>query len=121
LDLREIDGVVWTGLFWLRRVTSGGLLWTWLWTFGFRKMLGSSWVAPQLVASQEGLSSMKLVSWYEVTGFFSWPNYCSRTMTLGSTQPLEETSTRDLPGEWKAASRRVRLTTSPPSVNRLYK
>jgi hypothetical protein len=26
LDLREIDGVVWTGLFWLRRVTSGGLL-----------------------------------------------------------------------------------------------
>jgi hypothetical protein len=29
-----------------------GLLWTRQWTFGFRKMLGSSWVAAQLAASQ---------------------------------------------------------------------
>jgi hypothetical protein len=28
------------------------------WTFGFHEMLGSSWVAAQSVASQEGLSSM---------------------------------------------------------------
>jgi hypothetical protein len=33
-----------------------------LWTFGFHKMLGSSWVAAQLAASQEGLSFMELVS-----------------------------------------------------------
>jgi hypothetical protein len=30
--------------------------------------------------------------------FFNWPNPSSRTMTLGSTQPLTEMSTRDLPG-----------------------
>jgi hypothetical protein len=38
-------------------------------------------------------------------------------MALGSTQPLKEMSTRNLPGGkgcW-----RVRLTTSPPSVSRL--
>jgi hypothetical protein len=34
----------------------------------------------------------------EETGFFNWPNPSSRTMALGSTQPLTEVSTRDLPG-----------------------
>jgi hypothetical protein len=43
---------------WLRIGTIGGLLWTRWWTFGFHKMLGSSWVAAQLAASQEGLSSV---------------------------------------------------------------
>jgi hypothetical protein len=43
--------------------TSGGLLWTRWWTFGFHKMMGSSWVAAQLAASQEGLSS---VSMYDI-------------------------------------------------------
>jgi hypothetical protein len=28
----------------------------------------------------------------EVTGFFNWPNPSSRTMVLGSTQPLTEMS-----------------------------
>jgi hypothetical protein len=51
--------MVWTGSMWLRIGTSGGLLWTWWWTFGFLKMLGSSWVAAQLAASQEGLSSIR--------------------------------------------------------------
>jgi hypothetical protein len=49
-------------LIWLRIGTSGGLLWTWRWTFRFHKMLGNSWVAVQLVAFQEGFSSMELVS-----------------------------------------------------------
>jgi hypothetical protein len=34
----------------------------------------------------------------EVTGFFISPNPSSRTMALGSTQPLTEMSTRNLPG-----------------------
>jgi hypothetical protein len=52
VDLREIgwSGVDWI---WLRIGTSGGLLWTRYWAFGFHKMLGSSWAAPQ-----EGLSSV---------------------------------------------------------------
>jgi hypothetical protein len=33
------------------------------WTFWFHKMLGISWVAERLAASQEGPSSMELVSW----------------------------------------------------------
>jgi hypothetical protein len=32
------DGVVWTGSMWLRIGSSGGLLWTWKWTFGFHKI-----------------------------------------------------------------------------------
>jgi hypothetical protein len=55
MDLRE-DGVVQTGLTWLRIGTSGELLWT----FGFHKMLRSSWVAAQLAASQERFSSVEL-------------------------------------------------------------
>jgi hypothetical protein len=46
--------------------------------------------------------------------FFNWPNRSSRTMALGSTQPLTEMSTRNL-----TSGRRVRLTISEPSVSRL--
>jgi hypothetical protein len=49
--------MVWIGLIWLRIWTSGGLLWTQQWTFGFHKMLGNSWAASEFAASQEGLSS----------------------------------------------------------------
>jgi hypothetical protein len=55
----------------------------------------------------------------EVTGFFNWPNPSSHTMTLGSTQSLIEMSTRNLPGGWRAADRRVWLTASSPSISRL--
>jgi hypothetical protein len=34
----------------------------------------------------------------EVIGFFNLPNPSSRTMILGSTKPLTEISTRNLPG-----------------------
>jgi hypothetical protein len=34
----------------------------------------------------------------KVTGFFNLPNLSNRNMVLGSTQPLTEMSTRNLPG-----------------------
>jgi hypothetical protein len=41
-------------------------------------------------------------------------------MALGSTQPLTEMSTRNLPGgKKKKSGRRVGLTTLPPSVSRM--
>jgi hypothetical protein len=49
--------------------------------------------------------------------FFNLPNPSSRTMILGSTQPLTEMSTRNLPGVKRG--RRVRLKTLPSSVSRL--
>jgi hypothetical protein len=33
----------------------------------------------------------------EVIGFFNWPKPSSRTMALGSTQPVRKMSTRNLP------------------------
>jgi hypothetical protein len=53
----------------------------------------------------------------EVIRFFNWPNPSSRTTALGSTQPLTEMSTRNLPVVVNCG-RRLRLTTSPPSVSR---
>jgi hypothetical protein len=50
--------MVWIGLIWLTIGTSGELLWRRKWTFGFHKMLGTSWVGALLTASQEGLSSI---------------------------------------------------------------
>jgi hypothetical protein len=51
----------------------------------------------------------------EDIGFFNWPNPSSRTMALGSTQPLIEMSTRNLPGS------KGRPAGRPPSVSRLSK
>jgi hypothetical protein len=48
---------------------------------------------------------------------FNSPNPSSRTMVLGSTQPLTEMSTRNLPGV--KSGRRVGLTTLPPSMSRM--
>jgi hypothetical protein len=45
--------MVWSGSNWLRKRTSGGLMWTRWWTFGFLKIAGISWMAAQLAASQE--------------------------------------------------------------------
>jgi hypothetical protein len=42
-----------------------GPMWTRWWTSGFHKMLGSSRVAAQLAASQEGLSSMSEWVWHK--------------------------------------------------------
>jgi hypothetical protein len=45
----------------------------------------------------------------EVIRFFNWPNSISKTMGLGSTQPLTELSTRNLPGG--KSGQALRLTT----------
>jgi hypothetical protein len=47
--------------------------------------------------------------------FFNLPDPSSRTMALGSTQPLTEMSTRKCPGG--KGGRRVGLTTLSPSVS----
>jgi hypothetical protein len=39
--------------------------------------------------------------------FFNLPSPSSRTMALGSTQPLTKMSTRNLPGDKKRPARRV--------------
>jgi hypothetical protein len=47
----------------------------------------------------------------EVIGFFNWPNLSSRTMALGSTQPLTEMSTSNLPrGEGRVARKADNLS-----------
>jgi hypothetical protein len=47
----------------------------------------------------------------EVTGFFNLPNPSSRTMDLGSTQPLTEMSTRNFPaGKGRPARKADNLT-----------
>jgi hypothetical protein len=61
--------MVWTALIWLRIGTSGGLLWTWQWTFWFHKMLRNCWVAKRLAASLEVLISRKLVTWSDLYTF----------------------------------------------------
>jgi hypothetical protein len=61
--------VEWTGWIWLRIGASGGSYEHGNeWTFGFYKVLGSSWVIAQLAASQEGLSSMSDLVPNEMTG-----------------------------------------------------
>jgi hypothetical protein len=45
----------------------------------------------------------------EFIGFFNSPNPSSRTMELGSTQPLTEMSTRNLPGRKRRPARKADL------------
>jgi hypothetical protein len=48
-----------------------------------------------------------------VIGIFHWYNPSGCTMTLGSTQPITEMSTRNI--SWGKGGQCVRLTTLPPS------
>jgi hypothetical protein len=52
----------WTLFIWLRIRTDRGLLWTRLWTFGFHKMQGISWLAEELLSSEAGVCSMELIT-----------------------------------------------------------
>jgi hypothetical protein len=70
--------MAWTGSIWLRIWTNGGLLWTRWWTFRLLKMLGSSWVATQLAASQVGLSSVSELRFWtlSIVLFLSKTRFC---------------------------------------------
>jgi hypothetical protein len=54
--------------------------------------------------------------------FFNWPNPSSRTMALGSTQPLTEMSTRNLPGGKGRPARKADNLTAicEPIVQKLW-
>jgi hypothetical protein len=54
---------------------------------------------------QAGISPIRVPD--EVHFFFNLPNPSSRTMALGSTQPLTEMSTRNFPGSVKRPARRA--------------
>jgi hypothetical protein len=59
LILERWDGVLWSGLIWLRIGTGGGFCEHGNEPSVFVNFVGSSCVAAKLAASREGLSSMK--------------------------------------------------------------
>jgi hypothetical protein len=81
------------------------------------------WVGPGV--SLDGIEKRKSYPCWKIAGsipdevivFFNLRNPSSRSMALGSTQPLTEMSTRNLPRAKGRPARR--LTTSMPPVSRL--
>jgi hypothetical protein len=63
MDRHKVWCVVWTRSIWLGIGTGGRHLWMQQWNFRFHKMWGISWLARELLASQEGLCSMEYVIW----------------------------------------------------------
>jgi hypothetical protein len=63
---------------------------------------------------QAGRSPVRVA---DAVNFSYLPNPSGRIMALGSTQPLKEMSTRNLPGG--KSGRRIGLTTLPPTVSRM--
>jgi hypothetical protein len=59
--------------------------------------------------------------WFLSLNLFSWPNPSRCSMAQRLTQPLMEMCTKDLPGDKRKLSWRVRLTMSLTSVSRLFK
>jgi hypothetical protein len=82
----------------------------------WQRSISSSWLRHYGTRRKVAVSNPE-----EVTGFFNLPNPSSRNMALSSTQPLTEISTKNLPGGKGRPAARVRLTTSPPSVGRLFR
>ena len=63
---KKWDVETWTGLIWLRIRTAGGHLWMRQWTFEFHTMWGITWPSEELLAAQEVLCSMELVSYIDI-------------------------------------------------------
>jgi hypothetical protein len=81
--------------------------------FRYRSFCYCSWVKHYAVSRKVAGSVPD-----EAIGFFNWPNPSSHTMTLWSTQPLNRNEYQE--SSWAVkCGRRVRLTTSPPSMSRL--
>jgi hypothetical protein len=70
-------GGAWTGSNLLRVGTGGGILRMRWWTFGFHEVRGISWVAEDLLASQEGLCSVELVSRRFISLNQHWKRGCT--------------------------------------------
>jgi hypothetical protein len=68
-ELPSIYGT-WGSLPCWQKLSTGPYPDPWYWTFGFHRMLGSSWVAAQFAAFQERLSSMELDSYKSVNNFW---------------------------------------------------
>ena len=64
IDLRDVP---WSGLFWLRLVTGSRFFLIWLWIFGLHTMREISWLAENLLASQEKLCSIQLFLLGDIT------------------------------------------------------
>jgi hypothetical protein len=83
-------------------------------------ILGETWYCSWLRHYTTSWKVAGLIS-DDIIGFvFNLPNPSSCNTALGLTDPVTETSTKNLPGGGKCGWH-VRLTTSPPSVSRLFR
>jgi hypothetical protein len=69
-------------------------------------------IGPEARRSAVGWGTMLQAGWLPVQApgkvdFFNLPNPSSRTVGLGSTQPVTEMSTRNFPGDKKRPARRA--------------
>jgi len=63
MNLREVG---WEGVGWIHLAQGSDqwqFLWIWQWTFRFHERRGISWQREPLLASEEGLSPMELISY----------------------------------------------------------
>ena len=87
MDIKEVATRKWTSLMWLTESTSGGLLWTWSWDFGFHKM-GISWLAENMSASQEGLTPGSWVLRSQETMLNCWGSIAVQTVGAVNHSPV---------------------------------
>jgi hypothetical protein len=74
-------------------------IWSWLLAMHENN---SYWTTHHYVTSRKVVGLIP----HKVIGFFNWPNPSSSAMALGSTQPLTEMSTSNLPEDkgWRASA-----------------
>ena len=100
----------WTALICSRTGTGGGLLCILWWIFGFHKMLGVSWAAEDLLASQEGLYSVQL----GILDAFSGPEAADPQRNVAPVICLLTEPTLPSPQKW------IRLVQDPKKVDLLH-
>jgi hypothetical protein len=106
-------------------VTKGGRKWTWCYRtckiYIYTSLEACSSVVGWGTMLQAGKSRVRFPMG-SLVFFFNWPNHSSRTMSLWSTQPGTEMSTRKLPGgEGRPAHKADNLTAiCKPSVYKMW-